>query len=66
MRTILQAGLLLLLIGWTNTRYTLAAEIVFEKDIEYSNPDNQHLQLNLARPKEAAGRMPAVSMRGPN
>jgi acetyl esterase/lipase len=60
MRTILQAGLLLLLIGWTNTRYTLAAEIVFEKDIEYSNPDNQHLQLNLARPKEAAGRMPAV------
>src|SRR5262245_1589997 len=37
-----------------------AAEIVFEKDIEYANPDNQHLQLNLARPKQAAKRLPAV------
>src|SRR5262245_36024190 len=37
-----------------------AAEIVFEKDIEYANPDDQHLQLNLARPKQAEKRMPAV------
>ena len=37
-----------------------AAEIVFEEGIEYANPDNQHLQLNLARPKEAAGKLPAV------
>src|SRR4051812_45181036 len=33
--------------------------IVFEKDIEYSNPDNQHLQLDLARP-DGEGPYPAV------
>lgn len=25
--------------------------VVYEKGIEYSNPDNQHLQLNIAKPK---------------
>ncbi len=34
--------------------------VVFERGIEYSNPDNQHLQLNLARPKNGSGPMPAV------
>jgi acetyl esterase/lipase len=34
--------------------------VVFERDIEYSNPDNQHLQLNLARPRNSSGAMPAV------
>jgi acetyl esterase/lipase len=29
-------------------------DVVFEQGIEYSNPDNQHLQLNLARPSDAA------------
>lgn len=37
-----------------------AAEIVFEQGIEYTNPDGQHLQLNLARPKESSGKLPAV------
>jgi acetyl esterase/lipase len=37
-----------------------AAEIVFEKDIEYTNPDDQHLQLNLARPAKIEGRAPAI------
>jgi acetyl esterase/lipase len=37
-----------------------AGEIVFESGIEYANPDDQHLQLNLARPKEASGRQPAI------
>lgn len=37
-----------------------AGEIVFEPNLEYANPDGQHLQLNLARPKEATGRSPAV------
>jgi acetyl esterase/lipase len=37
-----------------------AAEIVFEQGLEYANPDNQHLQLNLARPKESEGKLPAV------
>ena len=34
--------------------------VVFERGIEYANPDNQHLQLNLARPKNATGKLPAV------
>jgi len=37
-----------------------AADIVFEKDIEYSNPDGQHLQLNLARPAVPDGRRPVI------
>ncbi|HEV3137596.1 MAG TPA: alpha/beta hydrolase, partial [Pirellulales bacterium] len=38
----------------------LASDVDFEQGIEYSNPDNQHLQLNLARPKEKNGPLPAV------
>jgi acetyl esterase/lipase len=38
----------------------LAGEIVFEQNIEYSNPDDQHLQLNMARPKDGDGPFPAV------
>lgn len=34
--------------------------VVFERGIEYSNPDGQHLQLNLARPKEATTPLPVV------
>ncbi|WP_397569300.1 alpha/beta hydrolase fold domain-containing protein [Schlesneria sp. T3-172] len=34
--------------------------VVWEEGIEYSNPDNQHLQLNLARPKSGEGPFPAV------
>lgn len=29
--------------------------VEFEKDIEYSNPDDQHLRLNMARPKKGKG-----------
>lgn len=34
--------------------------VVWEEGIEYTNPDNQHLQLNLARPKAGEGPFPAV------
>jgi acetyl esterase/lipase len=34
--------------------------VVFTPDIEYANPDGQHLQLNLARPKEGDGPFPAI------
>src|SRR4029079_10558793 len=34
--------------------------VVFERDVEYANPDGQHLQLNLARPKDGPGPFPAV------
>jgi acetyl esterase/lipase len=33
---------------------------VFQRDIEFANPDNQHLLLNMARPKEGSGPFPAV------
>ncbi len=36
------------------------ANVIFETGIEYTNPDNQHLQLDLARPKSGAGPFPAV------
>ncbi len=36
-----------------------ADKIVFEKGIEYSNPDNQHLALDMARP-DSEGPYPAV------
>jgi len=34
--------------------------VVFERDVEYADPDGQHLQLNLARPKDGTGPFPAV------
>jgi acetyl esterase/lipase len=34
--------------------------VVFEPNIEYSNPDGQHLQLDMARPKAGDGPFPAV------
>ncbi len=34
--------------------------VVWEEGIEYTNPDDQHLQLNLARPKAGEGPFPAV------
>ena len=34
--------------------------VVFERGLEYANPDDQHLQLNLARPKAGNGPFPAV------
>ena len=51
---------LLLAVAAADSWPAKAAEIVFEQGIEYSNPDNQHLQVNLARPKEASGKLPAV------
>ncbi len=34
--------------------------VLFEKGIEYANPDGQHLQANIARPKSAQGALPCV------
>jgi acetyl esterase/lipase len=38
----------------------LAAEPKFESGIDYSSPDNQHLQLDLAQPAEGTGPFPAI------
>ena len=34
--------------------------VIWEEGIEYSNPADEHLQLNLARPKSGNGPLPAV------
>jgi acetyl esterase/lipase len=34
--------------------------VVFEPNIEFSNPDGQHLQLDMARPKTGDGPFPAI------
>ena len=34
--------------------------VIFERNIEYTNPDDQHLQLNLARPRDESTLRPAV------
>ncbi len=34
--------------------------VVFETGIEFANPDGQHLQVNVARPKTGAGPFPAI------
>jgi acetyl esterase/lipase len=38
----------------------IPADVSFERGIEYANPDNQHLQLDLARPTSGSGPFPAV------
>jgi acetyl esterase/lipase len=35
-------------------------KVTVENNIEYANPDDQHLQVNMARPAEGAGPFPAV------
>jgi acetyl esterase/lipase len=47
-------GFLLLVLGLSGGA-ARAGEIVFGEGIEYANPDNQHLQLNMARPKDDSG-----------
>ena len=34
--------------------------VAFEPNVEYSNPDDQHLQLNIARPAKGDGPFPAI------
>ncbi len=48
-----------ILAGAQSLRAQHQNEIVVENNIEYSNPDNQHLQLNMAQPK-SPGPHPAI------
>ena len=41
-------------------KVAVPAGVVFERDIEYANPQDQHLKLNMARPKTGDGPFPAV------
>ncbi len=41
-------------------KIAIPENVLFEPNIEYSNPDGQHLQLDMARPKKGDGALPAV------
>ncbi len=45
---------------WAQKASTVPDDVIFETGIEYANPDGQHLQLNLARPKKGEGPFPAI------
>jgi acetyl esterase/lipase len=41
-------------------KLTIPESVVFEPGIEFANPENQHLKLDLARPKTGEGPWPAI------
>lgn len=43
-----------------NPKLKVPDSVVFEPNIEYANPDGQHLQLDMARPKSASGTLAAI------
>jgi acetyl esterase/lipase len=47
-------------VGLAAAELVVPENIQFDQGIEYANPDNQHLQLNIARPKNATGILPCV------
>ena len=53
-------GMMALIPRVTKGAEDIPPDVIFEEGIEYSNPDDQHLKLNLARPKEGAGPFPAI------
>ena len=53
-------GILAAITGLRAADVAVPETVVFERDIEFANPDNQHLQVNLARPKGGDGLLPAV------
>jgi acetyl esterase/lipase len=53
-------SLLAAVAGLRAAELAVPENVVFERDIEFANPDNQHLQVNMARPKDGAGPFPAV------
>lgn len=62
LRTLLVIFLSLLgaVAGLRAAELAVPENVVFERDIEFANPDNQHLQVNVARPKDGTGPFPAV------
>ncbi len=59
-RTLQLATLLCLAIVAHAEELSVPATVVFEKNVEYTNPDDQHLAMNIARPKTGTGPFPAV------
>lgn len=53
-------GMLLVAATFAEAAPPVPDSVVWETGIEYSNPGDEHLQLNLARPKTGDGPFPAV------
>ena len=53
-------GLLTAGAGLRAVEQAVPENVVLERGIEFANPDNQHLQVNLARPKEGTVLFPAI------
>ena len=51
---------LLLLSSIQAAELVVPSNVTFTRDIEFANPDNQHLQVDLAQPKDGQGPFPAV------
>src|SRR5260370_8092720 len=59
---LLPVGLLLALGSSSGAQKSPAVpdDVIFESGIEHTNPDNQHLQLNMSRPEQGDAPFPAV------
>ena len=53
-------GILAAITGLRAADLVVPETVMFERDIEFANPDNQHLQVNLAMPKGGDALRPAV------
>ena len=53
-------SLLAAVAGLRAAELVVPENVVFERDVEFANPDGQHLQVNVARPKGGEGKFPAV------
>ncbi|HLH57080.1 MAG TPA: alpha/beta hydrolase [Verrucomicrobiae bacterium] len=56
------AAVLLLVCGAVSrgAQLNIPDDVIFEPNLEYANPDQQHLELSLARPKEPKRDAPAI------
>ena len=44
----------------THAETVIPDDVVFERGVEFSNPDGQHLQIDIARPKNGGVPFPAI------
>jgi acetyl esterase/lipase len=47
-------------VGSLAAELAIPENVIFERGVEYANPDNQHLQLNIARPKTSSSPQPCI------
>src|SRR5262245_31881788 len=61
LRTLRTALLCIVLqLAVTEAELNVPEDTQFDKGVEYANPDDQHLQLNIAGPKNATGALPCI------